>query len=181
MKHVLIILFTTLATQSACASIDKNHAPLPELKTVGFVDLEKYSGLWHQIAFYPTRFQKNCTIDTTAQYSLRSDGKVNVVNECTKPNGKRVDISGTARIVDEKTQAKLKVKFFWFAPAGDYWVIDLGPNYEYAAVGTPDRKFFWILSRTPSLSKKIYDGIVARAELQGFERSKIQITSEVTE
>lgn len=174
MKTLLLALVLTASTQMAQAS------DLPPLKTVDYVDIERYAGLWHQIAFYPTRFQKNCMIDTTATYSLRGDGKVGVVNQCTKNNGKRNEISGTARIVDAKTQAKLKVKFFWFAPAGNYWVIDLGKDYEYAVVGEPKRKFLWILSRTPTLASDVYEGILRRAEAQGYDRNRIQITGTVS-
>ncbi len=155
-------------------------ADYPELKTVANVDIARYQGLWSQIAFYPTRFQKRCTIDTTANYTLRPDGKVGVVNECTSDSGKRTSISGTARVVDETTNAKLKVKFFWFVPAGDYWVIDLGANYEYAVVGAPNRKYLWILSRTPALDRATYEKILDRAVEQGFSREKIQITGTVT-
>lgn len=159
--------------QAAAAHAD----PLP-LKTVNFVDLNRYAGLWHQIAFFPTRFQKNCTLNTTAEYGLRSDGKVSVRNECTKnKNGKRVSIEGYARVVDTVTQAKLKVKFFWFAPAGDYWVIDLGANYEYAVVGTPDRDYLWILSRSPTMCRSVYDGLVEAARNQGFPVEKLVKTA----
>lgn len=179
MKYSLIALLSSLLSplSLSCASTPLSHEP--EVRTVDFVDLERYAGLWHQIAFYPTRFQGDCTLNTTARYTLRKDGKVDVVNECTKPNGKHKSISGKARIVDEKAHAKLKVKFFWFAPAGDYWIIDLGPNYEYAVVGTPDRKFLWILSREPVMDRATYEKILARIQAQSFDLDKIQVTAEI--
>jgi apolipoprotein D and lipocalin family protein len=150
------------------------------LETVSNVDLVRYAGLWHQIAFLPTRFQKNCTIDTTATYTAREDGRIGVRNECSTPAGKRNSIEGYARVVDRSTNAKLKVKFFWFAPAGDYWVIDLDPNYEYAVVGAPNRKYLWVLSRKPNLDSATYSAIVERARQKGFDVSRLQITGTVT-
>ncbi|MBL7714066.1 MAG: lipocalin family protein [Bdellovibrionales bacterium] len=166
----------SLLTFSAWASAHD----FAELKTVPSVDLNRYTGVWHQIAFFPTRFQRKCTLDTTAEYGLRADGKISVRNECTKnESGKRVSIEGTARVVDPVSLAKLKVKFFWFAPAGDYWIIDLGSNYEYAVVGTPDRDYLWVLSRTPTISQNVYDQLVARAKAQQFPVEKLQITGKV--
>ena len=151
----------------------------PPLQTVSSVELSRYLGEWNQIAFFPTRFQKNCTIDTTANYSLNKDGTIHVRNECSRDNGKRVSIEGKARIVDSETNAKLKVKFFWFAPAGDYWIIDLGVNYDYAVVGTPNRKYLWILSRSKTMGKDLYSTLVESAKRQGFPVEKLQITNKV--
>jgi apolipoprotein D and lipocalin family protein len=158
-----------------CAS---NPGPdAPPVETVDYVDLTQYVGKWYQIAFFPTRFQGSCTIDTTATYGILNDGRVSVFNECKKPSGKYKSISGTARIVDKDSNAKLKVKFFWFAPAGDYWIIDLDDDYQYAVVGSPDRKYLWILSRTPQISASLYQDLVKRASGQYFEVSRIQLTS----
>lgn len=182
MKNILTLTAVTLVSlASACALLPKNTQAGGELalETVPFVDLSRYAGKWYQIAFFPTRFQKNCTIDTTAEYTTRSDGRIGVRNECTKPNGRRTSIEGTARVVDPTTQAKLKVKFFWFAPAGDYWVIDLGENYEYAVVGTPDRKFLWILSRNPIMDRALYDTLVSRVREKAFPTERLQITARV--
>ncbi len=151
----------------------------PVLETVPHVDLVKYAGLWHQIAFFPTIFQGKCTIDTTAEYTLRDDGYVTVVNQCYKPNGTRKLIKGYAYSIDEETNAKLKVKFFWFAPAGDYYVIDLADDYSYAVVGEPKRKFLWILSRDKVMDKNTYDGILERAAAKGFDIHKLKITGKV--
>jgi apolipoprotein D and lipocalin family protein len=181
MKTTLISFLSLMMSPFSVSCASASTASEPEVRTVDYVNLERYAGLWHQIAFYPTRFQGDCTIDTTATYTLRPDGKVGVLNECTKTNGKRKSIEGKARIVDEKTQAKLKVKFFWFAPAGDYWIIDLGPNYEYAVVGTPNRKYLWILSRTPTMDRVTYEKILERIQAQAFDIGKIQITSKISE
>ena len=150
---------------------------MPEVQTVDYVDLTRYAGKWYQIAFFPTRFQGKCTIDTTATYGLTKDGRVSVLNECKTPEGKEKSITGTARIIDRDSNAKLKVKFFWFAPAGDYWIIDLDKEYQYAVVGAPGRNYLWILARTPSIPKSLYDTLVKSAETQYFDVTRLVLTS----
>lgn len=182
MKIMLINLSRAAIILTALISInsmacDKNH---PELKTVSYVDLNKYIGTWHQIAYLPNSFQKKCTIDTTATYTIRPDGKIGVRNECTKnSNGERKTIEGKARVVDTLTNAKLSVKFFWFQPGGDYWIIDLADDYSYAVVGAPNRKYLWILSRTPQMDATLYEQILVRAKNKGFDTTKVVITSQV--
>jgi apolipoprotein D and lipocalin family protein len=117
-----------------------------ELEVEPHVELEKYLGKWYEIAHLPARFQEGCS-ETTAVYSLSRDGNVSVLNECRR-KGKIKQAKGKAKVVDKATGAKLKVIFFW-PFYGDYWIIKLGHNYEYAVVGTPDRRYLWILSRTP--------------------------------
>lgn len=125
------------------------------LNTVDNVDLRRYTGKWYEIARYPNRFQRNCQSDTTAIYTLRDDGKVQVVNACREKNGNLTIARGTAKVVDKKTNAKLKVTFLW-PFYGDYWVIGLSPDYRYAIVGEPSRKYLSILSRTPSMEEATY-------------------------
>jgi apolipoprotein D and lipocalin family protein len=149
------------------------------LTTVAKVDLARYAGKWHQIAYYPTRFQKNCEVNVTAEYTLNADGTVKVRNECFKLNGTRKAIIGTARVVNVETNAELKVKFFWFAPAGDYWIVDLGADYEYAVVSEPKRKFLWVLSRTPQMPKAQYEAILERVAAKGLSPERIKLTSEL--
>jgi apolipoprotein D and lipocalin family protein len=108
------------------------------LTAVDKVDLRRYAGKWYEIARYPNRFQRNCQSDTIAVYTLRGDGKVQVVNSCREKDGKVTIARGTAKVVDKKTNAKLKVTFFW-PFYGDYWVIGLSPDYRYAIVGEPSR------------------------------------------
>lgn len=180
MKLAILISLLSCLSLNACSSAQACGDPnLPEVRTVQSVDLERYLGLWHQIAFFPTRFQGSCRIQTTATYGLLPDGRVSVHNECTKPNGKRKSIDGTAKVVDKGTNARLKVKFFWFAPAGDYWIIDLDPEYRFAVVGSPDRNYLWILSRTPRMSRTLYENLVARIGAQRFDTGRLALTSEL--
>lgn len=146
---------------------------MPELRTVPHVDLERYLGIWYEIASFPQSFQSGCTA-TTATYSLRSDGQIDVLNRCRKDSltGKEDAARGLARLVDTTTNAKLQVSFFgpfW----GAYWIIDLGENYEYAAVGHPSRDYLWILSRTQKLDDAVYEGILARLREQGYRLDRL--------
>jgi apolipoprotein D and lipocalin family protein len=144
-----------------------------EPRTVEQVDLERYLGRWYEIARYPNRFQEGCQA-TTATYTLRDDGDITVVNACREGgvDGPERTAEGKAWVVDERTRAKLKVRFFW-PFSGDYWIIDLGPDYEYAVVGDPELEYLWILAREPQLDAAVLDGILARLEAQGYDRKRL--------
>lgn len=147
---------------------------LPPVTTVPKVDLARYMGTWHEIGRYPNRFQKGCAA-SWAEYRLSPDGKrVEVVNRCAAEGagGKTRSVRGTARVADPASNAKLEVTFFW-PFRGDYWILALGPEYEYAVVGTPDRKYLWFLARTPSVSPEVYGILVEEAKRQGFDPSRI--------
>ena len=155
----------------SCATM--NETNMKTLKTVKNVDLNRYIGQWYEIARYEHRFQKGC-FGCKATYSLRDDGKITVVNECFDKSfsGKFRSVKGKAWVVDKETNAKLKVSFFW-PFSGDYWIIDLGQNYEYAVVGHPGRKYLWILSRTPEMDENIYNEILTRLENQDYDTTKL--------
>ena len=144
-----------------------------ELPTVPHVDLKRYAGKWYEIARYPNRFQKDCAGDTSATYTLRPDGTVEVVNECRTKEGKTKRAVGTAKVTDRASNSKLKVTFFW-PFYGDYWIIDLGENYEYAVVGHPGRNYLWILSRTPFMDDALYNRILERLQKeQAYDTTKL--------
>ena len=148
------------------------------LATVESVDLERYQGLWYEIARYPNWFEQNC-VGTTAEYTILPDGRVEVVNTCldTSLDGPARDIRGSARSVDPGN-AKLKVSFF--GPfEGDYWILDLGEDYEYAVVGEPSRKFFWILSRRPTLDEDTLDMIIEMMPEWGYDPSRLYYVPQV--
>jgi len=154
---------------------------VPPLETVPFVDVERYMGKWYEIASYPTFFNSRCTA-TTAEYTLQDDGTVQVVNECHigDPSGRVNRIEGTARVVDEETNAELKVRFFLFGQ-GDYWIIDLDENYQWAVVGDPARATLFILSRTPTLEDAVYQGILSRVREKCYDPEDLNLTVQVTE
>jgi apolipoprotein D and lipocalin family protein len=145
------------------------------------VDLKRYIGTWYEIARFPNSFQEGC-VGTSATYTLREDGKINVLNQCRRGtlNGEISSAKGTAWVVDEKTNAKLKVSFFW-PFSGHYWIIDLGENYEYAVVGHPDRKYLWILSRSLEMDEELYNRIIERLKLQLYDTSRLMKTLQVKE
>lgn len=147
----------------------------PPVTVVPKVDLARYAGAWYEIAKYPNRFQRGC-VGATAEYTLARDGKsVEVVNRCRGDGngGKERSIRGKARVVDPETNAKLKVTFFW-PFSGDYWILALGEQYEYAVVGTPDRRYLWFLARTPEIGDDLYARLVEEARRQGFEPARIE-------
>jgi apolipoprotein D and lipocalin family protein len=140
------------------------------LEVVPHVDLEKYLGKWYEIAHLPAKFQEGCN-ETTATYTLSKDGSISVLNQSTK-NGKMKQAKGKAKVVDKNSNAKLKVTFFW-PFYGDYWIIKLGNNYDYSVVGTPNRKYLWILSRTPQMDDKLYSQIIEYVKSKCFDANKL--------
>jgi apolipoprotein D and lipocalin family protein len=169
--NILIGIITLLVPLFATAS-----EKTPPLQTVPHVDLNRYIGKWYEIASFPQWFQKNC-VASSANYTLRRDGDVDVLNQCHNKvlDGKLREAKGKAWIVDKSSNAKLKVRFFW-PFSGAYWIIDLGPNYEYAVVGHPNRKYLWILSRTPKMDHAVYEGILERLKQQHYDLSPLRKT-----
>jgi len=163
----ILILFL-----SACATAGPPQAPL---QVVPQVDLSRYLGTWHEIASFPQYFQKGCT-GSRAEYRLRDDGDIEVLNSCLR-DGKTDTAKGKAWVVDKTTNAKLKVSFLW-PFRGDYWIIDLGRDYEYAVVSAPSRKYLWILSRTPKMEETTYREIVGRLQDRGFDLAKLKRTEQ---
>jgi apolipoprotein D and lipocalin family protein len=147
------------------------------LQTVPNVDLKKYCGKWYEIASYPQRFQKGCHC-TTAEYTLTDKDYVIVENRCNRDSvsGKQSYIKGKAFVEKNSGNAKLKVQFFWPFRA-KYWIIDLANDYSYAVVSHPNKKYLWILSRTPVMSDAIYVQIISRLKEKGFDLDKIQKTT----
>ncbi len=149
------------------------------LQTVTYVDLNKYSGKWYEIASYPQRFQKGCHC-TTAEYTFSAKGYVIVENRCNRDsvNGKLSYIKGKAFVENNSGNAKLKVQFFW-PFKGKYWIIDLASDYSYAVVSHPNKKYLWILSRTSKMDDAVYQQIISRLKSKGFDLSKIKKTEQL--
>lgn len=146
---------------------DPVHADEAPLPTVSSVDLARYAGSWYEITKLPNRFQKQCVADTQAEYRLEGD-IVRVINRCRTSTGELDDIKGHAKVVPGSGNAKLKVTFFW-PFYGDYWVLALDPDYREVLVGAPDRKYAWILSRTPTMPQARVDALLQRAQALGFD------------
>ena len=169
MTMVVILLF--LAGLAGCIVSPRSNAPPP--RPVDHVDLERYCGEWYEIARYPNRFQRNCPA-SKATYTLLSDDKIEVLNQCYDKNYQKVlrSVRGKAWPVDNGNNARLKVSFFW-PFSGDYWIIDLGKNYEYAVVGHPTRKYLWILSRKHWMEEDLFQEIAERLRIQGYDPDRL--------
>ncbi len=139
------------------------------VQAVPYVDLGRYAGKWYEIARLPNRFQRNCSAGTSATYSVRSDGKIDVLNECRAADGRVISAKGVAKLASASgPPSKLKVTFFW-PFYGNYWIIELDPEYRWAVVGEPGRKYLWILAREPHLDDELYNRIAERIRTQGYE------------
>ena len=164
-------------------TLQKDEMPPPE--TVAFVDLERYAGLWYEIARYDTPFDENA-VAVTAEYTLLEDGTVKVVNSGLVGglDGTPTSIEGVARVVDIETNAKLAVTFdrpdiegIEFA----YWIIELDENYQYAVVTNDTRFVLYILSRTPTMEDSVYEDILYRVVKKGFNADNVDLTPQQEE
>ncbi len=178
---MILVVFATLTLGSGAPALCAEDDDAPEVTTVAHVDLSRYVGLWYEVAKIPNRFQKQCARGTTAEYTLREDGRITVANRCYEENGDLDEAEGLARIVDPATNAKLEVSFVsflgWRPFWGDYWVIGLDEEYRWAIVGTPDRKYGWVLARTPTLDDDTLEEVFAIIERNGYDRNAFETSA----
>jgi apolipoprotein D and lipocalin family protein len=170
-RMTLTLLLAALPPLTASAQTLAN-VPVQNL------DLARYAGQWHEIAHLPLFFQRQCVDTITATYTALADGTIGVHNACRTKDGSIDTAEGIARKVAGKPGA-LQVRF---APAwlswlpwvwADYWVIDLDPNYQWAVVGSPSRKYLWILSRSPSMPRAQFDELRKRAAQRGYPENEL--------
>lgn len=177
-----ILLFCALLA-SACASGPSGRPKdAPALVPVANLDTQRYLGTWYEIARYPNSFQKNCE-GVTAEYSLRKDGRIDVVNTCRTGtrSGNPRSAEGVARIIDGSNGARLAVNFAPIplpAGEGNYWVLYLDPEYTYAVIGEPSGRYLWYLSRTPRISSEVRDQLDAAARAQAYDLSMLKETDQ---
>jgi apolipoprotein D and lipocalin family protein len=182
MPAILRLVAAALLAASLAACATSGTTSGAPLATVPKVDLDRYVGRWYELARTPNWFQRNCAADVTAEYARRPDGTVSVVNSCRRADGAVDRSEGTARVVDSATNARLEVAFapeaLRWIPAvwGNYWVIELAPDYRYAIVGEPSREYLWVLSRAPALDAATWASIDARIAAAGYDRSKVTRT-----
>lgn len=156
--------------------------PQPALTSIEALDVPRYMGTWYEIAKYPNRFQRHCAGFTQAEYRLQEDGRVRVANRCRTADGALDEAIGTARQIGDANSPRLQVRFApaWlsFIPSvwGDYWVIDLDPDYRLAAVSEPRREYLWILSRTPTVDPQALEALRTRLAARGFDLSRLEMT-----
>jgi apolipoprotein D and lipocalin family protein len=170
MKARVALVLLAFVTILACA---QRGAPP---RTAERVDVERYLGTWYEIASFPSWFQRDC-VATQATYSKRDDGQLGVANACREKtlDGEWKRIEGVAWPVEPGDFTKLKVQFFW-PLSGDYWVLALDPEYRWALVGHPNRDYLWVLSRTRAIDERRYAEIVALAQAQGYDVTRLRRT-----
>ena len=179
MKNTLLlcILVAALAASAAFAQTGQTA-----LQPIASLNVARYLGTWYEIAKYPNSFQKKCVRNTRADYQAQADGTVQVRNRCVTADGKTTEALGVARQVGPADSPKLKVRFapVWlsFLPMvwGDYWVIDLDPQYQLAAVSEPQREYLWVLSRTPTVDAAAYQALLARLAQRGLDVQRIVLS-----
>jgi apolipoprotein D and lipocalin family protein len=169
--RLLALVFGGVAAITLTPGISAENRAPPE--TVAYVDLDRYAGRWYEVASIPNRFQKHCRGNTVASYRPIEEQRIEVINSCLDKDGSVDTAKGIARIVDTSSNAKLEVSFVslfgWQLFWGDYWVLELAPDYSYVIVGTPNYRYGWILSRTPGLSAEIRKHLDERLQASGYD------------
>ncbi|PWK14212.1 apolipoprotein D and lipocalin family protein [Psychrobacter immobilis] len=155
--------------------------------TVDSVDLKRYAGTWYEIGRLPMYFQRNCASDVTANYTEKTDGSgIIVTNKCVQKDGSGITSEGIAKPVDE-SGSKLKVTFLpsWirWLPVGraDYWVLARDADYKTALVGTPDKKYLWLLARSPNVTQETYAKYRQIAQQQGYDLKEFKLTPQTNQ
>ncbi|MPM80130.1 Outer membrane lipoprotein Blc [bioreactor metagenome] len=180
---LLCISALTAFASDSTAERDASTSTRP-LETIPALDVARYMGTWYEIAKYPNWFQKKCSGNVKADYSLMNDGRVRVVNRCQTAESTLSEAIGEARQIGPSTSPKLEVRF---APAwlsflpfvwGDYWVVELDDDYQLVAVSEPDRDYLWILSRTPEVDPVSYNALLTRLQRQGFDLQRMEATKQ---
>ena len=180
----MILALGALAAVAVPGALGAERQAAP-VEAVPRLDLDRYAGRWYEIARLPNKFQDDCACCVTATYTPRDGGRLTVVNECRTADGKPNAVEGVAiRATADGPASKLKVRF---APGflsflgfvwGDYWVLDLAEDYSHALVGSPDRKYLWVLSREPTMDEERYAGILEKAGGMGFDTTRVQTTAQ---
>jgi len=168
----------------ASAQAQSSDASSAPLEAITSLDVPRYMGTWYEIAKYPNWFQKRCIANTSATYAVQPNGMLQVLNRCQKEDGSMSEALGAAKQVGDANSPKLEVRF---APAwlsflpfvwGNYWVIDLDPQYQLAAVSEPSRKYLWVLSRSKTVEPKAYEALLQRLKQKGFNLDAIEISKQ---
>jgi apolipoprotein D and lipocalin family protein len=176
--YFVVIIVVIGLSLSGCAII--GSPVLDNIQTVDQVDLERYTGVWYEIASLPTWFA-NDLVCVTATYTLQDDGKIEVVNQGfqSTPDGKLDSITGTAWVPNPDEPGQLKVSFFPII-SSQYNIIALDEeDYSYAMVTGKNYKFLWILSRTPQMDPTTYDMLIQQAEDWGYDVDNIEVTQQI--
>jgi apolipoprotein D and lipocalin family protein len=170
MKKILILFIGIMLFSTAHSQ--KN------LSVVAAVDLERYSGTWYEIVRKPFFYESKLKC-ITAQYTLRPDGRITVLNRgyYIKDPTKSNEAKGVALIPDKNVPGKLKVQFFW-PFRGNYWILELDGDYRYVLIGEPSFKYLWVLARENKLDQAILDNLLKKAADAGYDLSDLIITDQ---
>jgi apolipoprotein D and lipocalin family protein len=169
---------TSLAAWVVAASPSIHASPFDPLPVVAPVDLQRYAGTWYEQARLPNVFQRMCTGQVAATYAQQSDGRIGVINRCAQSDGSTTQAGGVARTVaveGKPNAGRLQVSFVpswlrWVGIGwGDYWVMQLDAQYQVSLVGTPDRKYLWVLSRDQKLDDARLRAALDFAKAAGFD------------
>jgi apolipoprotein D and lipocalin family protein len=181
----MVVLAGIYVTYLTAAAIGADGTRV--LQVVPSVDYARYAGQWYEIARLPNASQQTCASDVTVRYISRSDGFLTVIHLCREANSRWHEARGVARRAshqgpNSRLQVRFALAFLSFLPFGwgDYHIIAMADDYRYALVGTPDRRYLWILSRTPQMDEASYQQLVAKAHEQGFEVTRLQRTPQAS-
>ncbi len=169
MRKNLIFITATFLLLISC----KVQNSMIDKTVVNELDIDKYLGNWYEIARFDHSFERGL-VGVTATYSYRNDGKIKVVNKGFKDslNGQQKEAVGKAKIPNPAKPSKLKVSFFWFF-YGDYFVLELDKDYNWAVIGSSSDKYLWILSRKPQIDDELYKQLIEIITLRGYDASQL--------
>lgn len=175
---ISVLAVSALVGVPACSTLTApvGNPAVPEPARA--VELDRYLGRWYELARYDVgRFQEGCEA-STADYSLRDDGEIGVLNACRdgSPTGEVRTAEGRARIVEGSRNAKLEISFFGPFYFGDYWVLDHAEDYSWSIVGEPSGRFLWLLTRTPNPSPDVRNRILTRKRELGYDTDRLHMT-----
>ena len=182
MRTVAAMLLVSVMAMATSSTANAQAAAVN--RPVDQLDLQRYTGTWHEIAHLPMFFQRQCVDRITATYTKLPDGNIEVRNACRTRNGAMDESVGVARPV-EGSPGALQVRFAprwlsWLPMVwADYWVVDLDPGYQWAVVGGPSRKYLWILSREPRMDRATFDRLTRRAADRGYSIEKLVMAAPV--
>jgi apolipoprotein D and lipocalin family protein len=176
------MLHAMLLTLAMAVSTPVDPPTLPN-RPVASLDLHRYEGDWHEIAHLPMFFQRKCLGAVIARYTPMPDGTIRIHNACQTSGGVQT-VNGVAKIENGQTAA-FKVRFApawlgWLPRAwADYWVIEVSPDYQWAVVGSPSRKYLWILARRPAMQRALFESIKQRARQRGYPVDELALMAPV--
>lgn len=164
-----------IAALLALGTVTIAYAKQAPLQSVDHVELDRYLGLWYEVARKPMYFQNKCDNDVTATYTLNENGNVHIVNRCFDKQTKQYESIAEGFVVNEPLNSKLKVSFLpelirWIPIArGDYWILKIDEDYQTVLVGEPKRRYLWVLSRQPHVDQAVLKHYLDYAKSQGYD------------